>query len=1206
MKVRRSRISKPTLCEVSKMSRPLIQVLIIVCAFQFAFESSAFPQKLPFVNYTTDDGLSQSTVNSILQDKKGYLWFATWSGISRFDGKIFTYYTSEDGLVNNGVLSMLEDNQGDLWFGTYNGVSKLAGDTWTSFTTEDGLPGNDVWAILEDREGNIWIGTQNSGAGKFDGMKWRSITSEDGLVDNWVNTIVEDNKGNLWFGTRNGLSRLAGDTWTNFTTEDGLADNYVLSIMEDSEGNLWFGTENGLSKFDGSSWRTFTTEQGLAHNQVMAIFEDTESNLWFGTWGGGVSRFDGKNWRTFTTENGLAHNRVMAIFQDREGNLWFGTRRGGISKFGGSAFISYTAREGLAENMIYAVLEDQDGNLWFGTWLEGVSRFDGKQWKTFTTKDGLAGNSVLSIFEDRKGDLWFGTEYGGISKFDGKRWKTVSKEDPLVENRVSSIIEDSRGSLWFGTQQGARKLDGEKWRTFATGDGLIGNHVLQIIESSQGDLWFGTTKGVSKFDGISWRSFTAEDGLAGNWVNTIFEDTEGNLWFGTLRGISKFDGSSFFNYTTEDGLSDNTCYFIIQDDNYLYFGTNKGMNRFDGKTFKVYTVRDGLASNEMDSRACIKDRQGNLWFGTIGGATKFNPELDKPNLTPPPVYITRVGLLDKELTIPDGAKLKHSENYLKIDFVGICFSSPEYLIYNYKLEGFDSDWQSSSQRSVQYTNLSSGNYTFKVRARNKDGIWSEEYAKFSFLITPPFWSTWWFRIFSIILLAGVSYLILKEWHKRKLVKELEGKNIELRNTLEHERLLSRIASRLNSADSFQSVVDELLEIICTTMEVDCACFFRFKNNDRAATRLNHNGSKTGNPQNDSCPWSRQFGKGQKLTELIKANESIAISNFSELAREERSRITEDNFKPILITPLALAGRIRGYICCSRQKEHRWNQNEIDLYKTIADVIMGAWERNSQFKALLEAERKRTEAARIAEKASRLASIGVMAGGITHEINQPLNAIKLTSDSILLWIKNKKVGIPQRFIEYLGNISSHVERIDKIIKYMRNFWVTPTRISKDIFDLKEAVNNALSLVESQLHSHGISMELELDSDQLPIRGNHIHLEQVVINLVVNSMNALDETNREDKKIKIITRRSGKNAFLEIQDNGTGFPEKDTSKLFDPFYSTKKSGEGMGLGLAIVKTFVDELGGSSNAANNKTLGATFTVELPLSRTNRGKPR
>lgn len=252
----------------------------------------------------------------------------------------------------------------------------------------------------------------------------------------------------------------------------------------------------------------------------------------------------------------------------------------------------------------------------------------------------------------------------------------------------------------------------------------------------------------------------------------------------------------------------------------------------------------------------------------------------------------------------------------------------------------------------------------------------------------------------------------------------------------------------------------------------------------------------------------------------------------------------------------------------------------------------------------EAERKHVQAVKHAERSARLASIGVMAASITHEINQPLNAIKVTSDSIQYWHKRNPGALPEPFTNQLDIISQSVQRIVEIIEHMRAFWVIPGSPKISEVNINMAVKNALSLTRQQLHAHGIQELIKMETESLMVKGNLVHFEQIIVNLVVNAIHALDEKNKEEKKIEINTFMEETFAVLVIRDNGPGLPTEDKSKLFDPFFSTKNSGEGMGLGLAIVKRYIDKYGGRITAANHADGGAQFIIKFPLALDESGR--
>jgi C4-dicarboxylate-specific signal transduction histidine kinase len=248
------------------------------------------------------------------------------------------------------------------------------------------------------------------------------------------------------------------------------------------------------------------------------------------------------------------------------------------------------------------------------------------------------------------------------------------------------------------------------------------------------------------------------------------------------------------------------------------------------------------------------------------------------------------------------------------------------------------------------------------------------------------------------------------------------------------------------------------------------------------------------------------------------------------------------------------------------------------------------------------EQKRTEAIQLAESSARLAMIGEVAGGITHEINQPLNAIKVTVDGILLWHRYNAGLVPEQFISMLGKISESADRISNIIKHMRAFWVTPDHRIEEVFNTNDVVMQALSLTTRQLNSHGIKTITKLSEPPPYITGNPLHIEQIVINLIHNAMNSLDCVSRNDKMLIVETLREDDSVQIVVTDNGIGLPEGIGGRLFDPFYSTRHPGEGMGLGLALVKRFVEEHKGFIKFGNNPSGGATFSIHFPISQASR----
>lgn len=427
----------------------------------------------------------------------------------------------------------------------------------------------------------------------------------------------------------------------------------------------------------------------------------------------------------------------------------------------------------------------------------------------------------------------------------------------------------------------------------------------------------------------------------------------------------------------------------------------------------------------------------------------------------------------------------------------------------------------------------------------------------------------------------VESLLLQEHNKVKIA-------------LKNEVLISTIASMLNTAENFFEILDTILHMVKQTLNLDDTCFFSFYPEYNELLQKSNwliqleQSNKTAKHNNEILQWIR--GR-------ILQNKPIFLPTINELPLNLSQQLNENNINSLTAIPLKISGTPYGMMTYQTSYPAKWNSKHYGLFSTISVMIANAWERYHHTQALLKAERKNTETVQLLENSSRLASIGVIAAGITHEINQPLNAIKINADSILFWNKRNDHILPDMFIDKVKKISEGVDRIDGIIKHMRSFWVPQDVKGNDIISVKDAVDNTLNIIESQLKSHGIEFISQFKTDHFTIRGNLIHVEQIIINLVVNAMHALDTVQQQEKQIELNVEQQEGKLLLQISDNGPGISQDFVDKLYDPFFSTKAPGHGMGLGLAVVKRLVDNLNGTIELLNDKQTGANFLITFPL---------
>jgi ligand-binding sensor domain-containing protein/serine phosphatase RsbU (regulator of sigma subunit) len=774
-------------------------------------------------------GLNSSYIACMLQDKNGNIWFGTkGGGVSKYDGSEFITYTEKQGLPNNFVVSMVEDKDGNIWFGTDGGgACRYDGKSFTLLSEKEGLINNAVWSMLADSKGNMWFGTAGGGVSKYDGTNFSYYNKDNGFPTNYVISLAEDKRGNIWMGTYgDGLIKYnsataGGKDFTWYTENDGLSNGIITALTIDHNGNVWMSTDGGgACKFNGSTFTQYTESAGLTSNSLNAVLEDKKGNIWFGTNERGVCKYDGSNFTCFTEFEGLSNNTILCLLQDRNEDLWFGTGGHGVTKYDRSCFTHFTKKEGLPSNSVYKTFEDHNKNLWFGTNGGGVSKYDGESYYTYTDKEGLNNNRVWSILEDHDHNMWFGTNGGGVCKFDGKNFYQYAEAQGLSGDKVYCMLQDCHNNYWFGTNGGGVCFyDGKNFTRYTKEEGFSNDIVYSIMEDADGNIWFGTDGGGAvKFTGKSFTAYTTKEGLPSNVVYSILQDHYHSIWFGTDDGgVSKFDQKAagenkFTTYTEKDGLSNNRVWSMLQDmRGNIWLGTESGITKVNLKKnqgppeFTTYDVSDGFLGSDAVQNSVFQDGKGFIWWGTGKMLTRYDPSQDISDALAPLMHLKNVKLhfenvgwdkiksasgekysgvdfssLTKWYPVPENLSLPHNQNHLTFNYVGINFKSQNKILYRYQLDGLEDKWTPpTSKTEAVYGNLPPGNFTFKVKALNKDGIWSDALS-YSFVIRPPWWQTWWFRIFAFLfVVTGIVVVFrLRMAALRQRQKELEETVVE--------------------------------------------------------------------------------------------------------------------------------------------------------------------------------------------------------------------------------------------------------------------------------------------------------------------------------------------------------------------------------------------------------------------------------------------
>ena len=751
-------------------------------------------------SYSLEDGLPQSQVEDVLQDERGYLWLAMFSGgVARFDGRTFTTLTTQDGLPSNTAVALHEDSSGTLWFGTRGGLARYDGTTIESFTEEEGaLPSNQVRTITSGPKGMLWVGTLD-GIFSYDGTDFEPLAPD--RIEGTNQQSLAAQGDTLWIGTGNGLFRFDESGLTAIGTERGFPEVPVISLCARPTGGLWVGTPNGLFRRGEGQFERVAGTRGLHVADVRVNYDGT---LWMGTQEGGLYRHsEGQTW-PFTPQ--LADVPINSLLLDKEHNLWIGADgEDGLHRYTPTPFTHFTAAEGLPDNVVWHIAEGPEGKLWVAT-PEGVVRYDDASFTQVEGPEGPLDESVYTLFRTESGSLFIGSgsvigDQDGLLVYDGSSYTSYNTVKGNELEIVFDVVEEPTGTFWLATAgNGLVRFRDGSFTRYTSDDSLSGDVPRSLATDGDGRIWIGYGEGkVDRFDGTSFTSLNVAPRVAGS-VNTLAVDEDGYVWIGTGGGIygkppSDAPGAdSLVSITTADGLNDNTTYLLHRaESGHLWAGTNVGINRLNIEAFKrtgempvrAYGEEDGFIGVETNANAAYQDHNAYLWFGTVGGLTRYDPVQDHVNAVEPRPHVTEVRLFSKETDwnqyaekrtpwehLPVGLTLPYSKNHLIFRFVGLSYRAPQQVQYKYKMEGLDTQWSPiTKQRRATYSNLPPGSYTFKVKAANSDGIWSKSAATYSFTITPPFWQTNWFYVLCLLAGLGVVAGIIR-WRTRSREKRL--------------------------------------------------------------------------------------------------------------------------------------------------------------------------------------------------------------------------------------------------------------------------------------------------------------------------------------------------------------------------------------------------------------------------------------------------
>ncbi|MDZ4714067.1 MAG: two-component regulator propeller domain-containing protein [Cytophagales bacterium] len=830
-----------------------ITFALLLCVFAFT-ESGAQHPDPTFDHYNVEDGLSQSTVWNIFEDSKGFVWFCTPDGLNKFDGYTFKVYRNlkadTNSFISNHPVYIFEDSSGDLWIGHRGGLSKYhyRQDRFSEVYRLPEVTSEDEGLLpLHESGGRVWAWEKNRG---ILGFNTQTLQEEAAYAP--PEKYLKHARNHSRFG-----KTIAGKAFISTTADlmivfdfstlqytflfnkildpsyDGISTTNKFAV--DEHGNLWIPGHDGLSYLDTKTLKSKVYKDHFKGIDLTSCAFDQHGKLWIGSTTNGlyimdipygtVTNISNKKHR----ENGLLYNYIESLFKDSSGNMWIGTNGFGVQKYSThkNKFDLFDLKIGtnaFGGNLVKAIMEDKAGNLYAGTFGNGLYIIDGTGGISNFSVPGK--NNATGLAMGPRGEILISNEKGlfalhndGIVPLQFLAEKNPASITSLLRTGDNEVLITTNNGVFHLKQTAGQYRIDMKWSLTSSPFATV------TYEDTRGRIWIGTQRSFYVVD----KNHSAPKGMENitkNLVKSFCEDGFGNIWIATLGELIYFNPETGkAEYLNEkDGFANTYFYAALPgNDGKVWVSSNKGLASYDpkSKSIKNYTVLDGLQSNEFNTGAFYKLKDGRLAFGGLNGFNVFDPTAIRVNPNLPRAVFTNFMVDDKPHTLDTAIiykrqiDLDYSQNTFSFEFAGLEYTSPENNQYAYMLEGHDKEWVLGGvRRFARYSRLAPGQYKFKVKASNSDGVWNDQAIAVTVNVLPPVYLQPWFIILmavtAVVVIVLVSVWIVKSRYRSRLRQlEINQKIQQERGRISrdlHDHVGSQLTFIINQLDGKQEVI----------------------------------------------------------------------------------------------------------------------------------------------------------------------------------------------------------------------------------------------------------------------------------------------------------------------------------------------------------------------------------------------------------------